>query len=387
MANHTLLTDDYVAGLLAKEASEASIKYSSVGLEAFRSTKPANKAKPNTNFLGRIIKETTNHNKALLAKEAAEAQALLQHHNEVEEKKRQRLNPTKSDIRRRQLGAISSILQGGRNGGERSRTKPDRDSLKNTKGDREREDRHSSSTKPDNSQGRHKNSDEIYGRRSRRNADDDAKSSRHRRSARSRSRSPGHRERRERRHRERSILSSGSDDRHHHNSRSQKTRCEKDDRDHGSQSDKRRNARDDDSDPLDEFIGPAPPTTDSLPPVRIRGRGAGAPRRGAAAMDSRFAEDYDPRNDVSLEGHLKEAASTDSNTWDSAVELYRDRQKWKQQGADRLRGAGFTEEQIKKWEKGGKESEDDAFKSFKYTKKGELREWDRGKSLSDSEMD
>ena len=39
MANDTMITDDYVAELLAKEASEASIKYSSMGLEAFRSTK------------------------------------------------------------------------------------------------------------------------------------------------------------------------------------------------------------------------------------------------------------------------------------------------------------------------------------------------------------
>jgi hypothetical protein len=39
MASDTILTDDYVAGVLAREASEASIKYSSMGLEAFTSTK------------------------------------------------------------------------------------------------------------------------------------------------------------------------------------------------------------------------------------------------------------------------------------------------------------------------------------------------------------
>ena len=41
MDNDTILTDDYVAGLMAKEASDASIKYSAVGLEAFRSSKYA----------------------------------------------------------------------------------------------------------------------------------------------------------------------------------------------------------------------------------------------------------------------------------------------------------------------------------------------------------
>ena len=37
MANNELLTDDYVADLLAKDAKESSIKYSALGLEAFSS--------------------------------------------------------------------------------------------------------------------------------------------------------------------------------------------------------------------------------------------------------------------------------------------------------------------------------------------------------------
>ena len=37
MANDDILTDDYVASLLAKDAKESSIKYSSLGLEAFSS--------------------------------------------------------------------------------------------------------------------------------------------------------------------------------------------------------------------------------------------------------------------------------------------------------------------------------------------------------------
>lgn len=39
MASQNVLTDDYVAGLLAKDAKESSIKYSTVGLEAFRDSK------------------------------------------------------------------------------------------------------------------------------------------------------------------------------------------------------------------------------------------------------------------------------------------------------------------------------------------------------------
>lgn len=39
MPNDEILTDDYVAGLLAKDASDCSLKYSAMGLEAFRSDK------------------------------------------------------------------------------------------------------------------------------------------------------------------------------------------------------------------------------------------------------------------------------------------------------------------------------------------------------------
>ena len=39
MANDELLTDEYVAGLLAKEAKDASAKYSAMGLEAYNSSR------------------------------------------------------------------------------------------------------------------------------------------------------------------------------------------------------------------------------------------------------------------------------------------------------------------------------------------------------------
>lgn len=35
MTNQDMLTDDYVAELMAKEANDCSLKYSSIGLEAF----------------------------------------------------------------------------------------------------------------------------------------------------------------------------------------------------------------------------------------------------------------------------------------------------------------------------------------------------------------
>jgi len=41
MPNDDILTDDYVAGLLAKDAKDCSLKYSAMGMEAFRSDSKA----------------------------------------------------------------------------------------------------------------------------------------------------------------------------------------------------------------------------------------------------------------------------------------------------------------------------------------------------------
>jgi hypothetical protein len=91
-----------------------------------------------------------------------------------------------------------------------------------------------------------------------------------------------------------------------------------------------------------------------------------------SGIDSRFAADYDPTIDVTPDPD--EAGGDD---WDNAVEAFRDRQKWKKQGAERLRSAGFTEEQIRKWEKGDEKDESDV----QWNKAGGVREWDRGKVL------
>lgn len=79
-------------------------------------------------------------------------------------------------------------------------------------------------------------------------------------------------------------------------------------------------------------------------------------------MDDHFSESYDPTLDVDLS----------SDGWEDSVQAFRDRQKFKQLGGDRLRAAGFTEEQIRRWE--GKEE-----REVKWASKSEGREWDRGK--------
>lgn len=94
-------------------------------------------------------------------------------------------------------------------------------------------------------------------------------------------------------------------------------------------------------------------------------------------MDSRFASNYDPKSDLQLD---KDDTRDD---WDEALEALRDRAKWRQQGADRLREAGFTEDQVKKWEKGDEKTVDDV----QWTKAGEKREWDRGKDAEHGDGD
>lgn len=92
----------------------------------------------------------------------------------------------------------------------------------------------------------------------------------------------------------------------------------------------------------------------------------------SSAIDSHFSSKYDPSEDV-------HPNSDSENDWDQALEALRDRQRWKQQGADRLRSAGFTEEEVGKWEKGGEKREEDV----RWKGRGEGREWDRGKVLED----
>jgi hypothetical protein len=89
-------------------------------------------------------------------------------------------------------------------------------------------------------------------------------------------------------------------------------------------------------------------------------------------MDAHFSTNYDPKVDV--------VPNSDSeNDWDQALEALRDRQRWKQQGAARLRDAGFGEDFVQKWEKGGEKNEEDV----RWKSKGEGREWDRGKVVGD----
>ncbi|KAH0494842.1 hypothetical protein TgHK011_008427 [Trichoderma gracile] len=363
MPNDELLTDDYVAGLLAQEASDCSIKYSAMGLEAFNTkNKPSNVPKPNTRFLRNIIKDTDSHNKALLAKEAAESKARLRDLERADEAKRRKANPSDGDMRRRQLGNIQSILGGPRHKRDDTTRSADDNEKSRNRGDGDRHSRRTSHREKDTDSDRRK-ARRDYGRLSRspdrderRDHDEDRP-----RTSRKRHRDDSEDRHRHGRHRHRDRSRSP---RHRRRSRSPRTKKSR----HRSRSPltverrspKLSHARNDgdDSDPLEEIIGPAPPP-------KYRGRGTVA---GTASLDRRFSESYDPSTEV--------LPDDEGGDWDDAVEAYRDRQKLRRIQEERMKAAGFADDQIQRVNNSQREkTEEDVV----WSKAGEERAWDRGK--------
>jgi len=359
-----------------------------VGWVANLARRPASKLKPNTRFLRHIIKETKSHNEALLAKEAADAQARLDSLAQDKTKKRRKQRPDPRDIRERQLGDISAILQG------RKRRRPEADDDPTPKkiGEDEQGAESPKRLKPVRPHHRRYGSQNSPALEPRVSADSELDEASHRKHSRGRHgrraasildepRNPGRWSKRrlsrspERLLRPRSRRSQSPDRHeedvcsHHHTPKPKKSNKDVWPTKRNSSSKAgRRPGRDeqDDSDPLDETIGPRLP---SPAPARYRGRGA----KGAlSGVETRFSEGYDPSTDVEPE--------PSGDGWEVALEAFRDRQKWKQQGATRLRDAGFSDEHIKKWERSGGEKD---VNDVKWSKQGEGREWDRGKPDKD----
>lgn len=125
-----------------------------------------------------------------------------------------------------------------------------------------------------------------------------------------------------------------------------------------SSRDARNRHGDEESDSLEEFIGPAPPP-------RYRGRGAVGE---ASGLDRRFSESYDPSKDVLPDDE-------EANVVD-AVEAFKDRQKLRPVQQEWMRAAGIADDQIQKMNNSQREkTEEDVV----WSKAGEKREWDRGK--------
>lgn len=298
---------------------------------------------------------------------------------DTEEEKRRRYKPSANEIRGRQLGNIAALLQGQpahkrKRAAATEEDTTDLQKIRAAEDARRLADTAAARKRARDKDGKRRRSLERYN--ARRGKDEDGKD-RFRRA----NTSSGDEDRvaddRKRRHRSRSPKSSSR--KHRHRSPLRYTREERSTQRTPNRSDDiakpaanhsrgaKNEDKDADSDSLEELIGPAPP------PKMPRGRGA---LRGVSGMDSRFSSDYDPKSDVQMEDE------DGRDDWDDALEALRDRARYRQQGADRLREAGFNEDQIKKWEKGDEKSIDDV----QWTKAGEKREWDRGKD-DDQEVD
>ena len=98
-------------------------------------------------------------------------------------------------------------------------------------------------------------------------------------------------------------------------------------------------------------------------------------------MDARFSSQYDPTTDV-RQTPVDEDGGDD---WDMALEALRDRRAYAKKQGDRMREAGFDEQAISKWEKGGAEQKERGWEDVRWKRKGEEREWDVGKVDLDDE--
>ncbi|KAF2735150.1 hypothetical protein EJ04DRAFT_511984, partial [Polyplosphaeria fusca] len=398
MASGDLIDDDdYVANLLKKDAKIAAKRYDLVGLGAFLPTRPTDRApKPNTRFLRHIIRETDNHNAALLAKEADESRARLQRMNQDADA---RLRDGRSDNdrrpgKRKRHGYYDGDTETDHErSSKRYREREPRDST--SKRDRERErgrqraTRHDDSNDDYNANSPRSRRDHDSDRRHRRNRDkeQDARDSR-------RSKGSHHRHRRERLHSPSSPRDRSPASRSHRSHKSSKPRRRSPRSPSLSRSRSRTPVRKSpdsplgqsrkvprashtkrtshidasDSDPLESIVGPIPPA----PRPDIRTRGRGAHKTKSSAMDARFSDNYNPSTDVRIDSDVED-------DWGDQLERFRDHQRWKQVGAERLLQAGFSNDQVKKWEKGDEKTEEDV----QWSSKGAAREWDRGKVVGD----
>jgi hypothetical protein len=379
------LTDDAVAEILKREARAKPTDYSYVGLSSLPSKRPTTSLarKPNTKFLRGLLRETDSHNAALKAKEEREARARaqeLRRHDSRLVDSRQRVDKHVSKRRRVERHEDHDVAR------PRRRLRHERDSddlASQTSGQREntsneaeryydRSSRENRKRRRDHSH-RHANTNERT-----RDSDEDRATYREFRSHR------GHRHRRSSRStsRDRSRMQSPIEGDHRRpTGKSRRRRLSSPESTSLTQRGKHKEQKalpsgargsSADSDPLEAIVGPLPPAPGSAP--KRRGRGA---HNTSSAMDARFSTSYIPASDVRPDS----ADELEHDDWELGLEAVRDRAKWKAQGAERLRAAGFTDNDIARWENSGREKNEE---DVRWAKQGESREWDHGKLLDDA---
>ncbi|KAJ5288700.1 hypothetical protein N7478_001730 [Penicillium angulare] len=364
------MDDDYVAQVLAKEARESSQKYSSNGLSAFMPSKPTSNApKPNTRFLRHLIKETDSHNTALKRKEEKEARERMQDLIErLHAVPKVRAWPARTNI---------DLMEGGIQVDLHLQKETGHDVIGTGTRKIEIERETADMTAQSDEESDHILDLEVALHAEKENETEIAPPNPASRESERRSRRDEHTSSRQHR-----LTPPKSDEPRESKSSSTTTTQRRD--------------VSEDSDPLEELVGPLHPSTaNSEAPIRSRGRGAY--RSNTSNIDAHFASDYDPTLDIQpdeVEGNNTKQPSrrhvtglmTGEDDWEMALEAMRDRTKWKQKGEERLRAAGINEGAIDRWKKepaftgldGERRPED-----VRWSKSGEGREWDRGKFVDD----
>ncbi|KAI5286734.1 hypothetical protein KEM54_006547 [Ascosphaera aggregata] len=276
--------DEYIARLLADDARRSSLRYASVGVGAFLSTRrPASSLKPNTRFLRNIIRDTDSHNANLKHRN------LQGHtHHRLHDRKshdyyaRSASQDPHSISRNRQHGSSSDIRQ--------SEKYSDSGQPLERQKRRHHSSHHYSSHETQHK--RHHHSASKY--RLQQYAEPDVSV------ASNEQRLLNHRSLKHRSGSHASASSSDSDlqQLHDHDERRRELGL---DRQTTVQPSTIRcdSPADEPSDHSDDFIGPIPASDDLKPPsVTSRGRGITASNR-QTSIDDHFAPDYDPRTEFS----------------------------------------------------------------------------------------
>ncbi|KIV80744.1 hypothetical protein PV11_08226 [Exophiala sideris] len=343
--------DEYVAKLLAEDARKSSLKYATMGMSALVPKRPTGAApKPNTRFLRALVRDADSHNAALKQKEELEAKSRLRNVRKAESSRESRRDHGRHhrDSERRHERERGSDRK-------RRRLSEDREDERTTRHERSEKSRTSRRSR---SPEHHSRPSREHRYKDEKRPDDSDPAAEQRHASRSHHHKSGRRST-SRSHDRESSNRDGPSERSH---REQKDRS------------RSRSTSSTSSDPLSSIIGPKP--ADSS----LRKKGRGFHKTNSSNIDTRFSSNYDPSLDVD-----PDPLSDEEVDWDNALEALRDRRAWRTKQADRMREAGFGDDEIERWEKTSSrtgttfaDTEGDV-KDVRWAKKGEQREWDAGK--------
>lgn len=346
------LSDTHLSSLLIADARASSQKYASQGLSAFLGRKSAPKIKPNTRFLANLVKNADGHNERLRRKEDTERKAKLQ---KLEEMERRREMESEGRLK----GTGEETMDGEAESRPRKRRK--------TLDDEDNEDHPHHKSSKHRSRGRDKERRRHKHRHNTSSAEENEKN-------RSQSRSPSKTERRQRKH---DSKYRSKDHRKH------KRRRSSPDRDNASdslQNDSESTLRAKSSSRSKHEEDPL-----NIPKLASTRNSASTPQPTTKRKSST------KRNTSPQDKDEAEAGNDGGNDdWTSALSALRDRaNRQRIQASRRITSGATTDTTSTSTTKREKSSNgsltngnmNDNVNDIKWSKKGQEREWDRGKEV------